>query len=113
APWAYRVPLVRSAAYRVTPNLNWLCPAESDLGAMLAVARAARREAAAHLEFMLHSSQFIPGGSPTYRSASQIDRLYEHLEILFEHLSSWCYGTTLQEFDTLFSRVSDRQTVSA
>src|SRR5262245_32663491 len=64
APWAYRIPLVRSAAYRVTPSLSWLCPTESQLSAMLAAARDARRQGAAHLEFMLHSSQLMPGGSP-------------------------------------------------
>lgn len=105
APWAYRVPLLRSAAYRVTPSLSWLCPAESDLGAMLALARDARREGAAHLEFMLHSSQLMPGGSPTYRRPSKIDRLYEDLETLFGYLSSWCYGTTLAEFQAMSAKI--------
>src|SRR5262249_37152919 len=98
------VPLLRSAAYRVTPSLSWLCPAESDIAAMLAAARDARREGVAHVEFMLHSSQLMPGGSPTYRRPSQIDRLYEDLEVLFESLSSWCYGTTLTEFQAMFAR---------
>jgi hypothetical protein len=98
APWAYRVPLLRSAAYRISPPLDWLCPAESELDAMLRVAWEARSEGVAHLEFMLHSSELMPRGSPTFRKASDVERLYEHLEILFKELSTWCRGVTLKEF---------------
>ena len=102
APWLYGVPLLRQAAHRVTPRLGWLCPTplleRHNLGAMLGVARAARADDPAHLEFIVHSSELMPGGSPSFRAASDIDRLYEHLEILFEDLSTWCRGMTLDEF---------------
>ncbi len=106
APWAYRIPLLRRAAKRVSPAPAWLCPVQPALGArsdrnldvMLQVARRARVEGAGHIEFMLHSSELMPGGSPSFRNASDIDRLYEHLEILFEGLSTWCRGMTLNEF---------------
>ncbi len=107
APWAYRIPLLRQAAHRVSPKLSWLCPTplleKNNLNAMLQVARAARAEGAAHLEFMLHSSELMPGGSPTFKDPSEIERLYEHLEMLFEDLSPWCRGTTLKEFHARFS----------
>jgi len=57
----------------------------------------------AHLEFMLHSSELMPGGSPAFKNASEIERLYEHLEMLFEDLATWCRGTTLKEFHARFS----------
>ncbi len=115
APWAYRVPLVRQAANRlVEPALSWLCPAESRLAQMLRVARRARAEGATHLEFALHSSQLMPGGSPTYREASQIDRLYADLEVLFESLATWCYGCTLRGFrDRFIERGLHRPRVAA
>lgn len=103
APSVYRIPLLRRFANRLSPGLSWLCPAESDLPAMLQVACAARAEGAAHLEFMLHSSELMPGGSPSFRDAASIERLYEWLEILFEHLAAWCRGLTLQEFHQLAS----------
>jgi len=113
-PWAYRIPLLRQAAHRVSPKLRWLCPAplleKHNLKAMLEVARAARAEGVAHLEFMLHSSELMPGGSPAFKDASEIERLYEHLEMLFEDLAVWCRGTTLKEFHARFSdgeRLSD------
>ncbi len=103
APWVYRVPLLRQTANRlVSPALNHLCPTESNLRGMLRAARAARAEGAVHVEFTLHSSEFMPGGSPTFRNASVIERLYEDLEILFGELSTWCRGMTLKEFHAWF-----------
>lgn len=102
ARWLYRIPLLRRVANRISPGLSWLDPAESRLDAMLRVARAARAQGAVHLEFMLHSSELMPGGSPRFRSASAIDCLYEHLGILFEELSGWCHGATLEEFHAQF-----------
>jgi hypothetical protein len=106
APWVYRVPLLRQAAHRVAPKLSWLCPSalleKHNLNAMLQVARAARAEAVAHLEFLMHSSELMPGGSPSFKDSSDIERLYEHLEMLFEDLATWCRGTTLNEFHTRF-----------
>ncbi len=107
APRAYRIPLLRQAAHRVSPKLSWLCPTplleKHNLKAMLQVACAAKAEAVAHLEFMLHSSELMPGGSPAFKDASEIERLYEHLEMLFEDLATWCRGTTLKEFHASFS----------
>ena len=103
-PWAYRVPVLRGAANRVSLGLRWLCPAESSLEAMLQAARGARSAPLAHLEFMLHSSQLMPGGSPGYRSASSIEQLYDEMETLFAYLAPWCRGTTLEEFHAQFAK---------
>ncbi len=110
AHWVYRTPLLRRAANRVSLGLSWLSPVQSalsapldrNLNAMLQTARGARAEGADHMEFMLHSSELMPGGSPTFRTASDIERLYESLEILFQDLSSWCRGATLKEFHARF-----------
>src|SRR5712672_988022 len=112
APWVYRIPLLRQTANRlVSPALNHLCPAENKLPGVLRAARATRDDGAAHAEFTLHSSEFMPGGSPTFRNASDIEHLYDDLEILFEELSTWCRGMTLKEFDASF-RQSPREAVS-
>jgi hypothetical protein len=103
APWAYRIRLLRRVANWVSPGISWLYPAQSNLDAMLQVARRARAEGAVHMEFMLHSSELMPGGSPSFRNAPDIERLYESLEMLFEDLSTWCRGTTLKEFHAWFS----------
>ena len=120
-PWAYRIPLLRRAANRVSPGLSWLGPAQPTLRAplgrnlevMLLAAHRAREQGAEHVEFMMHSSELMPGGSPIFRNASDIDRLYEHLEILFEELSTWCCGMTLKEFHAWFGKSPAQQMASA
>ena len=62
------------------------------------LARTARAGGISHMEFMLHSSEFMPGGSPDFSSAADIEQLYETLEMLFEELATWCRGRTLKEF---------------
>jgi len=112
APCIYRVPLLRRAANRVSPALGWLGPTQPTLRApldrhladMLAVTRKMHAEGAAHLEFMLHSSELMPGGSPNFRNESDIESLYASLEILFEDLSGWCRGMTLKEFRQQFEK---------
>ena len=111
APWLYGVRLVRRFAYRASPAVSLLCPVQPalrapvkrHLEAMVCLARKARSEQAQHLQFIVHSSELMPGGSPTFRTKSDIERLYEHLEILFEEQATWCYGTTLAEFHGLWS----------
>jgi len=98
APCGYRVPLLRGVLNRLAPGLSWLAPAENGLAAMLRAARGARAAGAAHLEFTLHSSELMPGGSPSFRSAARIEWLYEKLEELFSELASWTVGMTLAEF---------------
>ncbi|HUF82948.1 MAG TPA: deacetylase [Burkholderiales bacterium] len=102
-PWAYRLPHhLRRIVRRISPERRWLCPValleKHNLDAMLELARRTRDERPPHLEFMLHSSELMPGGSPMFQGAAQIDRLYETLEILFEELARWCRGMTLAEF---------------
>jgi len=107
ARWAYRIPLLRRYANRISPAPAWLCPVQPALGeqsdrsldVMLQVARDARSEGAAHMEFMLHSSELMPGGSPSFPDGPAIERLYEGLEALFAELATWCRGMTLQEFE--------------
>jgi len=106
AAWTYQVPLLRRAANRLAPGLGWLCPVqaairapvERHLAAMLEIGREACSAGLSHLEFMLHSSELMPGGSPTFRRASDIELLYEHLEMLFEEVAVHCRGMTLEEF---------------
>lgn len=106
APFVYRIPLLRRFAHRLSPGLGALCPVQPEIRAalsrnlsiMLQVAREARADGVAHMEFMVHSSELMPGGSPMFQNASEIELLYQHLEMLFEDLSAWCRGMTLKDF---------------
>jgi hypothetical protein len=54
-----------------------------------------RRE---YVEFMLHSSELMPGGSPTFPSEESIESLYRDLELLFKAASTDFRGAMLSEF---------------
>ena len=53
-----------------------------------------------YVEFMLNSSEFMPGGSPTFKTAADIETLYENLEQLFAWLQPQTTGMTLFEYYT-------------
>jgi hypothetical protein len=103
-PAAYRIPVMRWIAKRLSPAPTWLCPTplqeRRNLNVMIDLARCARADGAGHMEFMLHSSELMPGGSLAFQTAEDIEQLYAHLEMLFSELSSWCYGATLSELDS-------------
>ncbi len=48
--------------------------------------------------FMLHSSEFMPGGSPRFRTKESIEELYCCIERIFRHAAKHFSGTTLQEY---------------
>ncbi len=103
ALFAYQTPLLRRFANMVSPGLRWLCPSQSSLESMLQVVYEAHTDGVDHLEFMLHSSELMPGGSENYRDESAIERLYVEMEIVFEAVSSFCSGMTLTEFSAQFA----------
>lgn len=55
-----------------------------------------------YLMFILHSSELMPGGSPTFRNDAEIDRLYQHMESIFQRISRIYMGVTLEEYYTGF-----------
>lgn len=97
-PGVYDIPVIGGLAHRVSRPLNWLRPNGSNLRQMLDLVSDARHEGAEYIEFMLHSSEFMPGGSPSFPDKRSIDELFEHIEILFEAISVTYSGATLFEY---------------
>ena len=56
-----------------------------------------------YLMFMLHSSEMMPGGSPSFKDEDSINKLYEVIEAVFSRAHSLGYtGKTLREFSDSF-----------
>ena len=55
-------------------------------------------KSADYLMFMLHSSEFMPGGSPTFQTEEAIESLYSKLNVLFERVSLSYTGSTLMSY---------------
>ena len=81
-----------------SPSVNWLRPKGGNLAQMQQVVDACLAQGNSHIEFMLHSSEFMPGGSPTFRDEAAIDALYDDLEQLFAYIAQRAEGMTLAEF---------------
>ncbi|WP_446470116.1 polysaccharide deacetylase family protein [Xenorhabdus stockiae] len=81
-----------------SPSVNWLRPKGGNLEQMKTVAQQTLASGSDYVEFMLHSSEFMPGGSPTFKDEEQIEQLYQDLEGLFEFLKPFMKGMTLAEY---------------
>jgi hypothetical protein len=77
---------------------RWLRPDGENRDSMLAILRRARKERWPCVQFMLHSSELMPGGSPTFRTEDSIERLYEDLASVFTEAARHFRGATLSEF---------------
>lgn len=79
------------------PNSAWLMPTGSNGPELLRVLEAVRRENRPYAQFVIHSSELMPGGSPKLPDERAIERLYEHIETLFATASNFV-GQTVGEF---------------
>ena len=69
----------RRALDRMCPAHSWFRPTRGNLQRMRKVLAWARSRQLDYVEFMLHSSELMPGGSPTFRTAADIEQLYQDL----------------------------------
>lgn len=81
-----------------SPSVHWLRPTGGNVQQMIHVAEKTLATGSDYVEFMLHSSEFMPDGSPTFKDEADIDRLYADLEQLFSWLQSRTVGMTLAEY---------------
>jgi hypothetical protein len=89
-------------------SLRWLRPRGGNAQEMIGVCRELLGGGADYVEFMLHSSEFMPGGSPTFKDEASIEYQYADLEDLFSYLASVCEGKTLSEYYAVKRALSGR-----
>jgi len=98
----------RKVSNHLSPSF-WLRPNGENLKQMLGCLKHAMRTKRDYVEFMLHSSEFMPGGSPKFKTESSIDQLYDCLDSLFKKASLTFEGCTLSEYHEKFIRGSDME----
>lgn len=82
----------RSLVHSFRGNTLWLRPNGRNLRECLGVLK--RNLAAGepdYVMFMLHSSELMPGGSPTFRTEASIEHLYQELGTIFERARALGY----------------------
>lgn len=73
----------------------WLRPNGNNLEDMLNIVAYTEKGSGDYLEFMIHSSELMPGGSPTFANGRSIERMYDHVEITFKKIKNTYKGITL------------------
>lgn len=82
----------------------WLRPASDNLDDLLYIVHQAKKSNADYLMFMLHSSEMMPGGSPTFDTPEKIEKLYENLEVLFNEISKDFEGISVADYGRMIER---------
>ncbi len=82
----------------------WLRPNRRNLDDMLYLIEQKYNSDCDYLMFMLHSSELMAGGNPTFKYEGGIERLYEHLEIIFKEIFKNYIGVGLEEYVSLHNR---------
>jgi hypothetical protein len=85
-------------ARRYIWSLDWLRPTGSNLTSMLRILDVAISQDRPYVEFMTHSSELMPGGSPYFPTVESIEKLYRDLNELFSQAAKHFCGSTLSEF---------------
>lgn len=80
----------------------WLRPNGRNLEDLLYIVR--RTKDKKYIEFMLHSSELMPGGSPNFKNAQSIEKLYSDLEILFSEIAKMRVGITTTGYANLWKK---------
>lgn len=81
-----------------SPSVHWLRPMKGNVAAMQRVVEQTLATGSDYVEYMLHSSEYMPGGSPTFKTPEDIEQLYSDLEALFVWLQPRVRGMTLAEY---------------
>lgn len=96
--------IVPSKYLRVfSPKILWLRPNGKNINNLLRIVDISVKNNCDYIEFMLHSSELMPGGSPTFSNDQSIEKLYNDLEILFNRISKDFMGVTLKEYYDLYA----------
>ncbi|GGK67483.1 deacetylase [Sphaerisporangium melleum] len=103
-----RTGLPRRVAARLLPEVSWMRPNGRNRRAMAALAGEALRSGRDHVEFMLHSSELMPGGSPYFRTRRGVEALYRDMEHLFAFVAGRFQGRTLAEYRARFTALAGR-----
>lgn len=93
--------LLRAVGNRLFP-VYWLRPRGGNVRQMLTLLQWAVEEGRDYVEFMLHSSELMPGGSPRFPTEKEIELLYADMEQVFQAAARSFQGRTMQEYHQHF-----------
>lgn len=76
----------------------WLRPIGKSFTQLKMLTEQTMKDDCTYLEFMVHSSELMPGGSPYFRTAEEVEEMYLVMEKYFSYISNLGYrGKLLRE----------------
>ena len=83
----------------------WLRPHKKSLDDLLCLSNHVQSEDEDYLEFMIHSSELMPGGSPYFKTKEEIELLYAIMQQYFNWVSQKDYvGISLSDYIIKWSK---------
>ncbi len=84
----------------------WLRPYDKDLEKLLYTSQRVLKEGSLYLEFMVHSSELMPGGSPYFKTDDDVEELYYILNNYFSYIADNDFiSVTPQEFSKEYKKL--------
>ena len=93
---------LRRVLNHVCPAAYWLYPDGENRAQLLQILARVLADPRGHAELTLHSSELMPGGSPTFGTPAQIATLYADLEAVLSFARDRFIPSTLAEYRATF-----------
>jgi hypothetical protein len=87
---------------RAFPTLCWLAPTKQNMRHLLRVIKKCRSDRPC-VQLALHSSNFMPGGSPFFKTERDVEGLYECLNEIFSFAGTAFRASTVTHFRNRFA----------
>ena len=84
--------------HAIKGNTIWLRPNGRNISSMTKLVDMIEKSNVDYIMFMLHSSELMPGGSPTFKTKDDIENLYVSIKEIFQYCSSFFEGITLRDY---------------
>jgi hypothetical protein len=95
--------LMTRALNRLSKPVSWLRPNGRNRTDMVRIIEDVANRSLDYAEFMLHSSELMPGGSPRFETNESIEAMYNDVEFLFDRVQGLFSGSTMTEFYESFT----------
>ncbi|WP_028973450.1 hypothetical protein [Spirochaeta cellobiosiphila] len=102
-----RIPILKKITNRYYPQKLWFRSTTKNIKQLLKVHKIIKKKDYSYLMYMLHSSEFMPNGSPNFKDDLEVDKLYSDLDLLFSKISESFYGCTLKEYYEINKRIQN------
>ncbi len=82
----------------ISPEIIWMRPDKNSIYYQIQILKNALINQTTHIEFILHSSELMPNCNPHFKNETEIEVLYEKMDILFSAAQIKSTGMSLNEY---------------